>query len=1447
LKSKFRRLLPLTIEEKNTHKQINEENGTMRNIKQITFFITLLAIVVGQTNRDEVVQITFPTEGVTVMTDSIDVTFTLASFFDIDSVGCLDCDGYLKVYLNGYYNSSVTAVGPVPISNLYEGTYQLKLEAVDPSGNSFNPAAFDTVNFNVDLPSVDNLCVPTGFSLIAGDARNFLSWNKPIDASSENPFPASPGSADYHTGSATNAGFTETSAIKADAGSSTSRQSGWIRFDLAGMVPFVSVDTIIFNYYVNATNWPYWNVTPISVDPLSGDAGALHADINTGITATESYLYQSESATFSPGQYSNVLINSANTDLAAAIQQGYFAMGIVDRDASGTYHVYLDGWNDANPPSLEIHWSIGDSRGVHRAEAISNDIPYSDNEIFTYKQAMSQNLDISDYLMGIKEFEQESTPNMNYNSREVIDGCGDLQNYIIYNSVGTVVDSVVDTTAYIHENLTNDAEYCYYVVANYTGGESDVSETLCATPEAFVANPPTNIRGTALDEAAFLAWTVPGTPNYVYYESFDNGIPADWTIVNLNDDEYTWASPHANSNAVLSGFGDALYAICDSDDAPSDVAMDEELITGSFNFSTIATPYLSFLTFYNDLTTGDNSDFAAVDVSTDGGTTWTNMFTWDADIGSSTAPSNEIVDLTSVAGDSSNVKIRFHYNDNNSWAWFWAIDNIIIYDSDPTADAFTSRATDGDFLHYQVISNNSVIADSISGNNTIVTGLTNGVAYTLGVTALYYPFYKSDTIEVVVTPTWMYGDISGTVYGPDGTTAMDSAIVSVGSKRDTTGTDGAYSIMDLDPGTYTVTVSRSGFDGEVADVTVIAQEAATVQDFTILPILGKPAALNAEPGDGEVDLTWMTPGASLPGDWVFYHDGTFENGYGSTSGGAGLGTLFTPSGYPATVTAVRFHVSTGGTPTDDIEVYVFADDGVTELSGPYTVPGVSDDFIEVDIDDFTIESGGFLVATYNVGTDGPYVSVDEDSYNGTLYFGNATGGWTEMGAGYGIFATGSHEALISSSSGLTVIIGSESISRPQGNRNEAVSGEFAMLSHPTNDVIKELYLGSNGEENLEVVLNTHPSNSANYRTSREDSLAGYNIYEIRSSGDTLIGNNGPGDTTYTVTGLANYSDYCYAVKAIWDTDDFDTLESKYSVEVCAKPYKLGDVDFDNDVDIVDIPTIVDFALGTDSPSDEEFRAADINDDRMINIQDIVMTVDIIFGTSSSRTIAFDPSATAGVSLGHSSGALAVNVSYESISRGFQFTVSYDPNQLTFGSPVLNASTDGMMLQHLDDGEGNYMVVALDLNGGGLDMKDGAFVTLPISMANDASAGTDVALSKVMISGPGGISIPVRDEGSSLKIEVLPMVYALHQNYPNPFNPVTEIRFDLPETAPVTLTVFNIMGKEVRTLVTEDLSAGFHSVSWNGLNDAGSPVSTGMYFYTISAGTYHATKKMVLLK
>jgi hypothetical protein len=89
---------------------------------------------------------------------------------------------------------------------------------------------------------------------------------------------------------------------------------------------------------------------------------------------------------------------------------------------------------------------------------------------------------------------------------------------------------------------------------------------------------------------------------------------------------------------------------------------------------------------------------------------------------------------------------------------------------------------------------------------------------------------------------------------------------------------------------------------------------------------------------------------------------------------------------------------------------------------------------------------------------------------------------------------------------------------------------------------------------------------------------------------------------------------------------------------------------------------------------------------------------------------------------------------------------------------------------------------------------------------------------------------------------LPTTYALNQNYPNPFNPTTEIAFDLPEPSHVNLTIYNVLGQTVETLMDRDMEAGSHTVTWDASKSA-----SGVYFYRISANNFTDTKKMLMLK
>jgi hypothetical protein len=123
---------------------------------------------------------------------------------------------------------------------------------------------------------------------------------------------------------------------------------------------------------------------------------------------------------------------------------------------------------------------------------------------------------------------------------------------------------------------------------------------------------------------------------------------------------------------------------------------------------------------------------------------------------------------------------------------------------------------------------------------------------------------------------------------------------------------------------------------------------------------------------------------------------------------------------------------------------------------------------------------------------------------------------------------------------------------------------------------------------------------------------------------------------------------------------------------------------------------------------------------------------------------------------------------------------------------------------------------------------------------DSSAET-LHSSAITISTQPVVLVPRSSTGVDENAQV-PLTYSLEQNYPNPFNPSTTIRFSLPQREHVTLKVFDVLGREVATLVNGELNPGEHSVVFKAKG-----LASGMYFYRLQAGTYHDTKKLLLLK
>ena len=196
-------------------------------------------------------------------------------------------------------------------------------------------------------------------------------------------------------------------------------------------------------------------------------------------------------------------------------------------------------------------------------------------------------------------------------------------------------------------------------------------------------------------------------------------------------------------------------------------------------------------------------------------------------------------------------------------------------------------------------------------------------------------------------------------------------------------------------------------------------------------------------------------------------------------------------------------------------------------------------------------------------------------------------------------------------------------------------------------------------------------------------------------------------------------------------------------------------------------------------------------------------------------------------------------------KGYGLQVQYDASKLEFVQALTEQPLGGSELatpQVLSDKEG---VLALVAHG---DLVSDGEVELSLVFR----AKTEIENTVIEITdsqtydsefGFNRLALP-----APVQLQTQPEVFALANNYPNPFNPATTIKYALPQAADVELTVYNVVGQPVRTLVAEHQSAGRYVVEWDATNDNGHSLASGMYFYRLAVGgEFLEVKKMLLLK
>jgi hypothetical protein len=286
----------------------------------------------------------------------------------------------------------------------------------------------------------------------------------------------------------------------------------------------------------------------------------------------------------------------------------------------------------------------------------------------------------------------------------------------------------------------------------------------------------------------------------------------------------------------------------------------------------------------------------------------------------------------------------------------------------------------------------------------------------------------------------------------------------------------------------------------------------------------------------------------------------------------------------------------------------------------------------------------------------------------------------------------------------------------------------------------------------------------------------------------------------------------------------------------------GDVTFDLKMDVRDVIKEVKIVLGT-TEMDGPFTLFDVTRDSLINVVDIVNMIHKILNSdyptrivSSDRpvTITIDNEVTEDPVL-HIESAYGI--------AGIQLVLSL--RGITWNDIEMSHTVAGMDIGEATD-KGFRTIVFYSMEGNYIPA--GSSEIIRLLLPDEMPDGVEIVIEEAVAVHISGREIPVVLENNTFRPNSLPTDFALNQNFPNPFNPSTVIRYDLPESGHVVLTVYNMLGQRVATLVNEVQPAGRHTAVWGAGNDSGHPVASGLYLYRITAGNrFSEVRKMMLVR
>ena len=1290
-------------------------------------------------------------------------------------------------------------------------------------------------------------CPPSNFTATAGVESVNLSWDNP-GFYYGTPVVSTKDSS-YYTGTVDNISgeLTEDSRIR-----SIYEEVGWATFDISSLPPGQEPLSIEFNFYVYETYYPYWCVTPVSSNPITADPLELYADIIEGYGSYGSSDYGTfdEASDFSVGHYSYPLIGSVLEDIAnTADTSNWFTIGVVDYDfiETGDYFISLEGWDEPNPPTLTITYGDG-QRFVTPAVPAPG---ISSAEISEYK---------NNVLSGEQEAHEPQKHEVNIElSERTEDDCSSAWFYYVFMDGDTI--AYTSDRELTVDSLTIGQEYCFYATAEFREFDalgvlvettySAPSDTSCTSPVEFLLCPPEGFSSIHTYSVIELLWTPPFTGGVIQHWG------ATWNMIPLPE-IFGVRGVAAGNSHIAYLHGDSTLSIWPEGSwlqPGPEINRDVVQVTAGGNF-----------------TLGLRSDSTVFG------------YGWSED-GQADPPDNLDQVVAIEAGYEHSLALLA-----DSTVVAWGNNGNGQTDVPDTLEGVVSISAG--YVHSLVLLSNGTVMDWGADNwgeeqDSIANSLTNVISISAG--RDHNLALKSDGTVAVwglnisgnsLTPPEDLSDVIAIAAGYYHNVALkgDGTVISWGTNN--WGQSDSQIFDD-------VVQVAAGYNFNLALRADAGTDCGSLLGYTIFQD-GDSIGTTIEHGYSVLDAEWdqeycynvmtkytqgnsalsdtictslITPGFCPPSDFVA--DSDYDKVYldWSPHEGALCGTFLGYAVYQDDVSVDTVTLSEYEIPNLSYETdycfYVTALYGEGESAATDTIcisritPQLclpSNVGVEPGDNELMVswQAPYSALTSTDLQLNDKHLNETEHSRSEIISQENVD---DDCGSflGYIIYVNGDSTAFVTDSATSFTVEGLE-------NGEEhcvTMSTLYAQGESPQSDELCAIPYAIRRDHQTGIlqvtITNEGNIGYTNSRTSPDsidiDSVGLGFVYVNTNylyEGGLMVGT----DPEHISDCIRNDTDG-------W-TQDEDFIEAEDTYLYLDTAHALA-----NEVGVVSLRD-----NGAENPLGVRIEQRSYADDSFELRNGTIFHYTIINEGNSDLTGLY-----AGLFVDWDIEDHMNNSAHYSADYRMVYTQDQEGSPSHFAGLImlnqglginmgaLNNNSDGIYLysndekwSHMTSGINDGSVLNADVSNyvgvGPVDIAYGDSISFGFAtLAASSIYELEYVAEQLHVFWETNFPEELGAEDEA----ILPIEFAMHQNYPNPFNPVTSVRYDIAITSNVTISVYSLLGKKVKTLISNVHQPGFYSVQWNGTNDMGSAVSSGVYICKINADRYMAIKKMILMK